>query len=253
VTKKLEVLIVDDEPLARAKLQHLLASEDGVEIVGEAGDAETARGLVRRLLPDLVLLDIQMPGADGFELLESIAPEDRPDVVFVTAHEKHAVRAFNIRAVDYLLKPFDSGRLHAALERAREVGSQRAGDAARGEEDGYLSRFVIRSVGRILLVEAEEVDWLEAAANYVRIHHRGESHLLRETMGSLESMLDPARFARIHRSTIVNLDRVKELQHILHGDYAVLLRDGTRLVMSRSYREHFERLISRWSQERRPA
>ncbi len=249
----LRVLIVDDEPLARAKLEHLLADQAGVEVVGEAGEIVEARELLRAERPDLLLLDIQMPGGDGFDLLDQIPAAERPEVVFVTAHDEHAVRAFSVRAVDYLLKPFDRDRLRAAIERGREAirlrrpegeAEDRPGNDGSGP-GGYISRFVVRGVGRILFIEADSVDWIEAAGNYVRLHHGGENHLLRETMSALEARLDPQRFARIHRSTIVHMDRVKELHHILHGDYSVLLRDGMRLTLSRSYRDRFERLIAK--------
>jgi two-component system LytT family response regulator len=251
----LRVLIVDDEPLARARLTQLLTNEDGVELVGEASRTGEARRMIAALRPDVLLLDVQMPGGSGFDLIEGLAPEAQPGVIFVSAHDQHAVRAFSVRAIDYLLKPFDRERLRAALDRARDAVARRS----RGAESGarvaaapgaaadvsrYLGRFVVRSVGRMLLIDAGEVDWIEAAGNYVRLHHAGQKHLLRETMNSLESQLDPERFARIHRSTIVNLDRVRELHHILHGDYSVHLRDGTRLTLSRGYRESFERLIA---------
>jgi two-component system LytT family response regulator len=255
MSETLRVLIVDDEPLARTRLVQLLADERGVEVVGEAGRVAEARALVEAERPDVLLLDVQMPGESGFELIESLPPDRRPGVIFVSAHDQHAVRAFSVRAVDYLLKPFDRERLRAALERAAVVRRSRArfgagasaahgADSAPGREPRYLERFVVRSVGRMLLVDADEVDWIEAAGNYVRLHHGGQKHLLRETMASLEAQLDPRRFARIHRSTIVHLDRVRELHHILHGDYSVFLRDGTRLTLLRGYRESFERLIA---------
>lgn len=250
----LRVLLVDDEPLARGKLKRLLAGEHDIEVVGEAGSADEARALIERERPDLVFLDIQMPGQDGFQLLESLPRDILPAVVFVTAYDQHAVRAFEVHALDYLLKPFDRERLRLALERAREalarVDSQVGLDEQlkamlqelRGEQP-FLSRFVVRSVGRIVFVRAQDVDWIEAAGNYVRLRIGKESHLLRETMSSLETRLDPKVFARIHRSTIVNIDRIRELNHIFHGDYSVLLKDGTRLTLSRGYREQFERLV----------
>jgi two-component system LytT family response regulator len=249
----LKVMLVDDEPLARGKLRRLLADEAGVEVVGEAGSAEEAREKLEELRPDLLFLDIQMPGQDGFALLESVPAELLPAVVFVTAYDEHAVRAFEVSAIDYLLKPFDRERLELALERAREALDRRDGvgldeqlrsmlEELRGEQP-FLDRFVVRSVGRIVFVRAADVDWIEAAGNYVRLRIGKESHLLRETMSSLETRLDPRIFARIHRSTIVNIDRIRELNHIFHGDYSVLLKDGTRLTLSRGYREQFERIV----------
>ncbi len=249
----LRVLLVDDEPLARAKLRRLLTDEPDLEIAGEAASAAEAREIILAERPDLIFLDIQMPGEDGFALLESLPADALPAVVFVTAFDQHALRAFEVNALDYLLKPFDRERLQVALERAREALARR--DASpldeqlklmlqelRGDQP-YLNRFVIRSVGRIVFVVARDVDWIEASGNYVRLHIGKESHLLRETMSSLETRLDPRVFARIHRSTIVNIERIRELHHIFHGDYSVLLRDGTRLTLSRGYREQFERLV----------
>jgi two-component system LytT family response regulator len=250
---RLKVLLVDDEPLARAKLRRLLAEEPGVEVVAEAASAAEAREAIAAKRPDLVFLDIQMPGEDGFALLETLPPGAAPAVVFVTAYDQHALHAFEVNALDYLLKPFDRERLRVALERAAEAHARRTPGALdeqlrlmlqelRGEQR-YLDRFVIRSVGRIVFVNAADVDWIEAASNYVRLHLGKESHLLRETMSSLETRLDPKVFARIHRSTIVNIERIRELHHIFHGDYSVQLRDGTRLTLSRGYREQFERLV----------
>jgi len=250
----LRVLVVDDEALARARLRRLLAGEEGVEVVGEAASADEARRLIAEERPDLVFLDVQMPGEDGFELLESLPAGAAPEVVFVTAYDQHALRAFEVNALDYLLKPFDRERLRLALERAREALARRSPAALdeqlrlmlqelRGEQP-HLSRFVIRSVGRIVFVTAADVDWIEASGNYVRLHIGKESHLLRETMSSLETRLDPRVFARIHRSAIVNIERIRELHHIFHGDYSVLLKDGTRLTLSRGYREQFERLVA---------
>jgi two-component system LytT family response regulator len=253
MTDRLRVVLVDDEALARARLRRLLAGEEDVEIVGEASSAAEARRLVASERPDLLFLDVQMPGEDGFELLQSLPAAGAPAVVFVTAFDQHALRAFEVHALDYLLKPFDRERLRLALERAREALERRVPgpldeqlrlmlQELRGEQP-HLSRFVIRSVGRIVFVAAADVDWIEAAGNYVRLHIGKESHLLRETMSSLETRLDPRLFARIHRSTIVNIERIRELHHIFHGDYSVLLRDGTRLTLSRGYREQFERLV----------
>jgi two-component system LytT family response regulator len=253
MTEPMRVVLVDDEPLARSKLRRLLAGEEGVEIVGEAASAAEAREVLLTERPDLIFLDIQMPEEDGFTLLESLPPNATPAVIFVTAFDEHALRAFEVHALDYLLKPFDRERLRLSLERAREALDRSAAgpfdeqlrmmlQELRGEQP-YLNRFVIRSVGRIVFVNAPDVDWIEAAGNYVRLHIGKESHLLRETMSSLETRLDPRVFARIHRSTIVNIERIRELHHIFHGDYSVLLRDGTRLTLSRGYREQFERLV----------
>jgi two-component system, LytTR family, response regulator len=254
MNEMLKVVIVDDEPLARENLRRLLAREQDIEVVAEAGDVRNAEAAIRSARPDLVLLDVRIRDGNGFEVLDCIEPDERPQVVFVSAHDEHAVRAFAVRAVDYLLKPIERPRLQAALQRARDTMAVRRRTvearqppradalAARGAS-GRLSRFVVRSVGKMLLIDVADVDWIEAAGNYVRLHHGGESHLLRETMTALEGRLDPNHFVRIHRSTIVNLDRVKELRHILHGDYALILRDGTRLTLSRGFREPFGRVL----------
>jgi len=252
MTDPLKILIVDDEPLARRNLLRLLDREEAVEIVGEVPDARSAEALIRSARPDLLLLDVRIRGGNGFELLDRIEPDLRPGVIFVSAHDEHAVRAFAVRAIDYLLKPIERERLRSALERAREQRLPRRTDGApvegargnNGRSTPPLARFVLRSVGRVLLIDVDDVDWIEAAGNYVRLHHGGESHLLRETMSSLEQRLDPLRFVRIHRSSFVNLDRVRELRHVLHGDYAVVLRDGTRLTLSRGFREHFEQVLA---------
>ena len=224
-----------------------------MEIVGEAASAAEAREACAAESPDVVFLDIQMPGEDGFALLDRCRPRTGRRSFSSPPTTSYALHAFEVHALDYLLKPFDRERLRIALERAAEAVARRTPGSLdeqlrlmlqelRGEQP-YLNRFVIRSVGRIVFVNAADVDWIEAASNYVRLHLGKESHLLRETMSSLETRLDPKVFARIHRSTIVNIERIRELHHIFHGDYSVQLRDGTRLTLSRGYREQFERLV----------
>lgn len=252
----MRVLVVDDEPLARQKLVSLLAQEQGVEVAGEARDGREAVRLIDERRPDLVLLDVQMPEIDGFGVLSRIAPERMPAVVFVTAYDAYALRAFDVHAVDYLLKPFDRTRLHQALERARVDLDRREterlneklmallGDLKGGEKK-YLDRLVLKTAGRVFFLKTEEIDWVDSAGNYVRLHARGESHLLRETMNALEAKLDPARFVRIHRSTLVNLERIKELQQVFHGDYVVILQNGQRLSLSRTYRDKLQEVLGR--------
>jgi two-component system LytT family response regulator len=247
----LRVLIVDDEPPARRKLRALLEREPDVEIVGECANGEEAIASVQRTRPDLLLLDVQMPGLDGFDVIEALGPARAPAVIFITAHDVHAVRAFEVHAVDYLLKPFDRERLRLAVARAREAAGR--GAETGGQTEGKLRailaelnrpvRLVVRSHGRVLLLRAEEVDWAEAADNYVILHVGAESHMLRETMNGLESRLDPSRFARIHRSRIVNLDRIRELLPAFHGEYVVVLENGTKLPLSRSYRDRLASLL----------
>ncbi len=244
----IRTLIVDDEPLAREGLRVRLALERDIQLVGEASDGVAAIDLIRRELPDLVLLDVQMPGMDGFEVLARIAEDCLPAVIFVTAHDRYAVKAFEVHAVDYLLKPLDGARLRDAVERVRRAlnaGQTGPRDglvnllAARekGPDRARVRRWAVREGEHFVLLRAEEVDWIEAAANYVRFHARGKVYLLRTTMAQLEQDLDPRRFARIHRSTIVNLDRVREIRPEWHGDYDVLLTTGDTLRLGRRYRD----------------
>jgi two-component system LytT family response regulator len=250
---KIRSLIVDDEPLARTRLRALLAEEEDVEVVGEAGDGLEAVARAHELAPDLIFLDIQMPSLDGFGVLEALDPDRLPAVIFVTAYDQYALRAFEVHALDYLLKPFDRERFARALDRYRaQAGRAESAEASqrllalleeRKDPRRPLERVVIKAMGRVFFLKTEEIDWIEAAGNYVRLHAGAEAHLLRETMNGLEARLDPQRFLRVHRSTIVNVDRIQELQAWFHGDYMVILRDGTQLTLSRSYRqkvqEHF--------------
>jgi len=253
---KVRTLIVDDEPLARERLRALLQAEADVEIVGECRDGREAVDAIGRETPDLVFLDIQIPDLDGFQVIEAVGPEKAPVVVFVTAYDTYALQAFEVHAVDYLLKPFDEERFQKALARARTaVQSRRAGGEV-GEKllallqdlrapHGYLERLVVKSAGRLFFLRTLEIGWIESAGNYVCLHVSGESHLLRETMTALEAKLDPARFVRIHRTAIVNIDEVKELQPLFHGEYQVLLRDGTQLTLSRGYRDRLQEVIGK--------
>jgi two-component system LytT family response regulator len=250
---KIRALIVDDEPLARARLRTLLSEEPDVEVVGECGDGLEAVAAVQELSPELLFLDVQMPALDGFGVLEALDPARLPVVVFVTAYDRYALRAFEVHALDYLLKPFDRDRFSKALDRARShlqreghaEASQRLLELLEDTKSGRkpLERLVIKAAGRVFFLRVEEIDWIEAAGNYVRLHCGSDAHLLRETMNGLGARLDPQRFLRIHRSTIVNVDRIQELQAWFHGDYLVILRDGTQLTLSRGYRqkvqEHF--------------
>jgi two-component system LytT family response regulator len=252
---RVRVLVADDEPLARERLRTLLAHEDWVELIGECPNGLEAIDAISRLKPDLVFLDIQMPGASGFEVIEAVGPGRMPLVVFVTAFDQYALRAFDVHALDYLLKPFDRERFHEALVRARQHLERRGnGDLERRllelvqdltPSAQRLERFVIKAGGRVFFVRADEIDWIEAAGNYVKLHVGNDSHLFRETMNSLETQLDPDTFFRIHRSHIVNIERVKELQPWFNGEYVVFLRNGTRLTLSRGYREKLQERIGR--------
>lgn len=244
----IRTLVVDDEPLAREGLRILLADEADVRVVGEAADADEAVRLIRELGPDLLLLDVQLPGASGFDVLERIAAEPLPAVVFVSAHDEFALEAFAVHALDYLLKPPSRERLGEALRRVREARAREdpAGAvairnllAALGgtTTPARLERFVVRDRQRYLLVPVSETTRIEAAGNYAEIHARGRTFLIRETMAELERQLDPARFARIHRSTIVRIDQVAEIAPDGGGDFLVTLADGVELKMTRGYRE----------------
>jgi two-component system LytT family response regulator len=216
---RIRALIADDEPLSRRRLERLLLRRDDVEVVGTARDGDEALAMIAALAPDLIFLDIQMPGLGGFDVLREIGGGGRPFVIFTTAFDQYALRAFEVHALDYLLKPFDESRLAAALDRALPLIG--------GAE--WTQRFVVKSAGRLLFLRTDEIDWIAAADNYVYLHAGSASHLVRMTLKSIEETLDPARFARVHRSTIVNLDAVRE---VAGGE--VVLRDGTRLAASRS-------------------
>jgi two-component system LytT family response regulator len=249
----IRTIISDDEPLAREKLRILLASEDGVRIVAECRDGRQTINALQTYKPDLLLLDIQMPGADGFQVLSSIAADDMPIVVFTTAYDQYAIRAFEMHAVDYLLKPFDHERLHKAIERTRaellkttdREMRQRILDLLAGTraESRNAKRLVIKVAGRVVFLDVEEIDWVEAAANYVKLHVGKESYLLRESIGHIFERLDPDRFVRVHRSTIVNIRRIKELQPCNSGEYILVLKDGKQLSCSRGYRAGLHHLI----------
>ena len=237
-------IIVDDEPLARQRLRELLEDEPGIQILAECGDGASAATAIEALSPDLVFLDIQMPELDGFEVIEAIGVDRMPATLFVTAHDQHALKAFEVHAIDYLLKPFDRRRFKEALERARAwVGRAPARMAPMMEEiQGSrppMDRILVRAGERHLLLKASDIQWIEAEDNYVRLHVEGTSHLVRLTMGRMLQRLDPDRFKRVHRSSIVNLDFVKELRPWFHGDFLVILSDGTKLTMPRSYRSQF--------------
>lgn len=241
---KMRVLIVDDEPWARRRIATLLKREEDVEIVKECAGGEEAIQAITECAPDLVFLDVQMPEVDGFEVLDAIGPEHMPLVIFATAYDKYAIQAFDAQAIDYLLKPFDEERFRKALNRARreldgkissEMALSKLLESMRGERR-YLQRLVAKSSGRVLFLKLGDIDWLEATGNYVTLHAGKESHMLRTTMNALEPRLDPAQFARIHRSSIVNLDRVREMQPLFRGEQVLILKDGTQLSVGRAYR-----------------
>ncbi|HEX2079342.1 MAG TPA: LytTR family DNA-binding domain-containing protein [Longimicrobium sp.] len=250
------VLIADDEPPARARLRRLLAADPRVELAGEAASGTEAVELIERLRPELVFLDIQMPGADGFGVLQAVDPAVLPHVVFVTAYDEYALRAFEVHAVDYLLKPFDADRFRTALARAMErVRARTPAGADAGLEErirrvlaearpapAYLERVLVRAGTRAVFLRVDEVDWLQAEENYVRLHAGRESYLVRGTLAGLEERLDPARFIRVHRSHIVNVASIRELHPWSHGDWMIVLRDGRELMLSRRYRDRLPEL-----------
>lgn len=250
---KIRTLIVDDEPLAREGVRLHLEDHPDFEVVGECGSGEEAVRQIETEDPDLVFLDVQMPGLDGFGVLETIGAERLPAVVFVTAYDQFALRAFEAHALDYLLKPFEAERFGKALDRIRSQLRAQSNNhfderlrnllASLGAKEHYLERMVARTNGKILIIRVTDVDWIEAAANYVRVHIGQKQFLVRETMTNLETRLDPDKFLRIHRSIIVRKDRIKELEPLFQGDYSVVLNDGTRLTSSRGYREKIQMFL----------
>lgn len=260
---RIRTLIVDDEPAARRGVRLLLEKDPAVEIIGEAADGPAAVALMQRDRPDLVFLDVQIPGCNGFEVLERAGTYRSPVVVFVTAYNEHALRAFEVNAIDYLLKPYDDQRFAAALARAKDevrrreletansrlsqlleylqsrMGLKSAGEPVPAAEE----RIFIKSAGEIFFLKADEIDWIEAEGDYMKLHTAGRSYLMRETMARLEARLDPRKFYRIHRSTIVNIDRLRKLSPSFAGEYAVILHDGTKLKLSRGYHDRIAALL----------
>ncbi len=256
--RKIKTIIVDDEPPARRNLRALLKNVQDVEIVKECGNGRDAANAIRALQPDLVFLDVQMPELDGFEVLENITGRPLPVIIFVTAYDQYALKAFEVSALDYLLKPFDDARFHKAMSLARrQIEQQDASELGRklltlldsrevktnAAQPRYLTRLMVKTGARVIFIRAEEIDWVEAYDNYLRLHVGGKTHLLRQTMNELEAALNPEQFARIHRSTIVNLDRVKELISHFNGEHLVILQDGTELKLSRSRKEWLEQWL----------
>jgi two-component system LytT family response regulator len=257
MTAKIRTLIVDDEPLARRNLRVLLERDPQIEILDECRNGREAVKAINTLAPDLIFLDIQMPEMDGFDVLARVGPQHIQAIIFVTAFDQYALKAFDVHALDYLLKPFDDERFARALERAksqiaaREINqlsdrllalleareTERKGSTG---DERYLTRLMIKTSSRVMLLKIDEIDFIEADGNYAKLHAGRKMHLLREKMNDLEGRLDPAKFVRIHRSIIVNLDRIKELHPHFNGDYVVVLDDGRQLRLSRTRREQLE-------------
>ena len=254
---KIRALVVDDEPVARDRVVRLLQQQADIELVGQCSNGLETVTAIERLSPDLVFLDVQMPEMNGFEVVRALEAGHVPAVVFVTAYDEYAVRAFEVHALDYLLKPFSSMRFRATLAHARDqLHRHRAGELGRKlltlapalwdkPGGGRPERLLVRSAGRVHFVRTAEIEWCEAAGNYVRLHVGQESHLFRETMNSLESKLDPQHFVRIHRSTIVNVEQIEQLRSSLGGESTVLLRNGVKLTLSRGYRESFQERLGK--------
>jgi len=243
------VVVADDEPLVRRGLRLFISAEKGLSLVGEARNGPEAVEVIRSERPDLVFLDVQMPELDGFGVLESLEGEPLPAVVFVTAYDEYAIRAFDVHAVDYLLKPFDEERFRVALDRARSRLGERQGtsldqrlEAVLAElrsHEQYTDRLLVKTDGRVTVLQVDEVDWIEAADNYARVHTARGRYLVREPIKTLERKLNPRQFARVHRSAIVNLTRVRELQPMFGGEYVIILSTGAKLTLSRGYRDTF--------------
>jgi len=255
MAEKIRTLIVDDEPLARRNLRLLLEKDPQIEILDECTNGREAVKAINTLSPDLIFLDIQMPEMDGFDVVERVGPEQIQAIIFVTAFDQYALKAFDVHALDYLLKPFDDERFAHALRRAksqieaREINRLSKRLLALLDErerlsstrqKNYLTRVMIKASGRVVLLKVDEIDFIEADGNYAKLHVGRKAHLLREKMHDLEARLDPARFVRIHRSVIVNLDRIKEMHPHFNGDYVVVLEDGRQLRLSRTRRENLE-------------
>jgi two-component system LytT family response regulator len=246
----IRALIVDDEPLAREWVRSAVAEDPELEVLGECGDGFEAAETIRRLKPDLVFLDVQMPGLDGFGVLEALSPEEIPAVVFVTAFDQYAVRAFEAQAVDYLMKPFSKERVEEAVRRVRELVKGKSLEDFRESVAKIVEKIrrdrsfpewvLLKADGKNVFVKVKDIDWIESSRNNVRIHVGQTIYLLHETTSAIASRLDPKKFLRIHRSAIVNIERIKELHPWFNGDYAVVLRDGTQLTLSSSYRDRLK-------------
>jgi two-component system LytT family response regulator len=257
--EKIRALIVDDEPIARRGIRRQLESESDVEIIGECTNGREAVAAIRKQAPDLVFLDVQMPLLSGFGVVETVGVENLPAVVFVTAHDEHAIRAFEVDALDYVLKPIDAERFQKTLARVRkQLDSakdlqlqdrlsallRRLDETKKREQPTrFVERVAIKKSGRVFFLNVEDIDWIAAHGNYVQLNTKGQTHLLRETMDGIEQKLDPTQFVRLRRSTIARIERIRELQPLFNGEYALTLKDGTRLTSSRRYRKNLDILL----------
>jgi len=251
----IRALVIDDEPLAREMIREMLEGESEVEIIGECANGREAVEAIRSMRPDLIFLDIQMPELGGFEVLEALKSEEVPYIIFATAYDQYAVRAFEVHALDYLLKPFDRERFEASWKRAKafirddRVVERDQHILALLQElkagPRYLERLVIKTEGRVFFLDVDEICCIESEGNYVRVYNGKKTYLLRETISGLESQLDPKKFLRIHRSSIVRIDKIKELQPWFHGEYHVVLENGKQLTLSRNYRANLQEAVGR--------
>jgi two-component system LytT family response regulator len=253
----IRAIIVDDEPLAREKVQLFAGSEPDIEIVAQCGNGQEAIDAYHRHKPDLLFLDIQMPEINGFDVLQHLqAHLPLPGIIFITAYDEFALRAFEFHALDYLLKPYDRERFSKAVSHARDaIGSRPQSEITAQQirtllesikqSPAKLERLIVKTNGRIIFLRIEEIDWMEAAGNYVKLHVGSETHLMRETMNKLEEQLNPQQFIRIHRSTIINIAKIKELQPYFNGEYTVTLQNNTTVILSRGYRESFTAILGK--------
>jgi two-component system LytT family response regulator len=251
----IRALIADDEALARKFVRQMLKDDQDVEIVGECSNGKETVAMIRKQNPDVVFLDVQMPEMDGFDVLESIKTERLPEIIFATAYEQYAIRAFDLHALDYLLKPFDQARFKDAIKHAKErlcSERQKEGRMQIGallesikNKPQYLDRLVIKAGGRITFLSTDEINWIEADDKYVHLHTGKISPMVRQTLSAMETQLDPGKFRRIHRSAIVNVERIKELQPLFSGEYSILLEDGTKLTLSRNYKDKLFELLGK--------
>jgi len=251
--KHIRALVIDDEPLARGMIREMLEHDPEAEVVGECGNGREAIDAIRSLGPDIVFLDVQMPELGGFEVLDSFKEGELPTIIFVTAYDQYALRAFEVHAFDYLLKPFDRERFDKAWQRAKgcvaeaRVNQNDSRILALLEElkagSKYIERLVIKAEGRVFFLSVDDIHYVEAEGNYVGVHNGQRSYLLRETISGIESQLDPKKFLRIHRSAIVKIDRIKELQPWFHGEYRVILESGKQLMLSRNYRAKLQSAV----------
>jgi len=266
LNRKIRALVVDDESLAREALLVMLGGDPEIEVIAECRNGREAVQIIREQSPDIVFLDIQMPEMDGFQVIEDVGTKQMPVTVFVTAYDKHALRAFEAHALDYLLKPFDHERFNTALQRAKTfVRQQKLGEISeslfavlqdmnadsdelpsetdKGAQKEPVDRVVIKSGGRIYFLKTEEIDWVEGAGDYLTLHSGSQTHLIRETMGNFHAKLDSQKFLRIHRSTIVNIERIKDIKPLFKGEYVITLTSGKRLKSSRGYRHELQSLL----------